>query len=89
MAMPADEDSDEAEATPPLLAKATFVRTPPGVGVVVGVELGVGVAVGVAVGATVGVVVGVGVTVGVEFGVGVGVDVTLPPLQVSSSTMRL
>ena len=74
------ESCDEAEATLPFDANATFVRTP-GVGVTVGV--------GVIVGVVVGVEFGVGVVVGVELGVGVGVEVTVPPLQASSSTIRL
>ncbi len=79
------DSSEEAEAKPPLVAKATLVLPDVGVGVAFGVGVVIGVGVGVA---------GVGVTIGVGFGVGltvgVGVVATLPSLlQASSSTMRL
>ena len=92
------EYSDEAEATLPLFDKATLIRFAFGVGVVTGVAVTVGVGVRVGVvngdGVVTGVgVAGVGVVTGVDVGVGltvgVGVVVTVPPLQASSSTMRL
>ena len=50
----ADDNSDEAEAVPPLLEDATFMRPPFGVGDAdgVGLAVGVGVADGVGVGVT-------------------------------------
>ncbi len=90
MAVPAADNSDEAEAVEPFAAEATFVRTP---GVGVGVTLGVGVAVGVTegVGVTLGVGVaeGVGEAEGVAVGEGVGLPFPLLLVQASSSTILL